>query len=286
MTITWLGFDSLLPESRMCLSPDKGGDAGDSDVGDGGDDGASTGDDSGDSTDDKTFTQEELNEIVKKRLATEGKKQARELRAKEKQAKALEAKFETLEKELTELKSDKEDKKPDTIEGQIAAQERRHKKELEALTNRLDQAEVARRKAEIARRESDRDRQINEALIAAQCHDPAGGYKYFVNDAEWDEDEEVWHLNAPDGTTVDILTGVKTYLPDYFRQSFLSEGGAGTSSGDPSRNRTMKKLNEERKKLEKTETVGRNRPSAENLLEYRRQLGVVKQLEEELGVSK
>lgn len=236
----------------------------------------------GGSGDDKTFTQQQLEQIVQGRIAK--LKEENEL---------LKKNQTTLDARLKELEDKKNDPPPhtppptvvseDDVKGQLKLMEARHKAERDATNAKLE-AEVKKREAADKRRkEVERDSQISSGLQTAGCRSDAleMGKSFFISQVELDEEEDKWHFRLKDGGgRVSIAEGIKAELPDYLKEPSISSGGSGSRSGAKNEGK-QNRLTAAKEKLAKLAESAKSARETD-ILAYQHQKRTVQALEKEL----
>lgn len=240
---------------RMLLVPD-GGDG----SGAGGSDGGAAvldDDDQHAGADDKKFTQSELDKIVQDRISRLTrdlkKKSQQDQQQLQKQVSDLEEKIKSIGTGAGGLSDDGSlDLK--TLQGKLEVQKQKHDRDIEALQTKLADAEKGRLAAEERQRFTERDTEIQQALVAAGCLPSAmvAAQRYFTPQVEWDSEEGdhgLWLFKTSNGNTLTISEGIAAELPPYFKSASQTVGGSGTSS-----TKEAKKRGELQKQIEAEET--------------------------------
>jgi len=240
---------------------------------------------------DRTFSQEEVEQIVQGRVA----KLKGELEKSKDVASDLDkskAAMTALENELKVLKTVTPPPEiiphpsEDDVKGQIKLMQSQYKKEIEALRNQVEQEKSARDQERGKRMNVEREREITTALQAAGCRNDAldMGLRYFEPQIEFDEDEQKNFYRLKSGGTVSITDGIAEELPDYLKASSMQAGGSGsqTSSKGAVRQKELESANTKLAELQKTATLGgRN----DDILAYQKQKRIVTDLETEAAAS-
>lgn len=235
----------------LCLSPDDG-----SGAGAGGSEGGDSGDD--DSVDDDSqsgdpvYTEQQLKDriedAIRKRLA----KTNREIAVKDRELSGLKSKIAELQDQNTDLtealKQAKENPGKRT-DGEIDLITKQHQREVAALQEKLDKETSARKSAEEAHRQGERNRLLDEALQAAGCKDMKAGRRYFSPQVKWDEIESRFMFETESGGMVEIKDGVADELPDYLRPPAMG-GGSGSQGGNPRKAAKRSELQKAEKDLQ------------------------------------
>jgi len=240
---------------RVFFAPDDGGSGGGSgdDGGDDGGDGGGTGGGSSGGGDDKRFSQEDLD----KQLAASMKKWRRQLQKdnaeKDKKIAGLEQSLADLKSELESASDGGDDGADKTVEGRFELLEKKHKREMEELNQKLEAESAARQTAEQKAHTARRDTELTRALEKGGCVDLKAGYRYFLPDVTYDDVEDVFLLEMENGKQVPLNDGVKDLLPDYLKRASSQGGGAGTSGSGSPRTRDQKVAALEQKKKELAE---------------------------------
>lgn len=227
----------------------------------------------------KSFSQEELNSI----LAKEKRRTEAQLKAATEKSTALETKLNDLLQRFEE--KEKNDPHAKTEEGKIEAILRKHQREQEELRKEIEENKKAAAAERQARLEAQRDRLLDEALVAAGCVDLKAGRRYFLPEVTREDPEdgttlEEWALKTPSGKLIDIASGVGEHLPKYMRSPNANVGGAGTTSGGPKAKEKdrIKVLEAELVELQKkAQALGdRNGPAVQQYMQKQRELKALK----------
>lgn len=225
-----LFFDNLdvWTPSWILLAPDSGagsGDAGDDDGSGEGDGGSSRNDD-----DEPKYSEKDLRDRIENAVKSRLNKANRDLRLKDHDIQKLQDENSKLKERLDEaeatIKSYAEN--PDKRnEGEIDNLTKKFERETAALRAELEQEKKARETAEKARRDSLRDRMLDEALVAVGCKDMRAGRRIFLPQIKWDEVDQNFMFEKENGTMVEIRDGVEEEMPDYLKPPAM-RGGSGS----------------------------------------------------------
>jgi hypothetical protein len=221
----------------------------------------------------QTFTQEDVNRLLQK------EKKGWDRKFEEAQAQT--------QKTIAELQARIPVVEPpkDDLKGQMELMENRYKQQITSLQQQVETTSSQLKLETIRRLETERDKELNEALAAVCCIDPIGGQRYFKEQLEYDDSDQKWLFRTKSGGLVTILDGVTESLPPYLRPSQMPQGGSGTPSrGSPKLASKQRQLDVEKKKLadmhEKTSKTG-GRMS--DVLAYKKQKEIVTALERDLS---
>lgn len=188
--------------------------------------------------------QEKLNAILAKEKQAAERKAQRELDK-------LKAQLAEREAELEEART----KVQATTDGETDLRKR-----MEAL-ERTNQtlAENLKREAE-ARKATERDRLIDEALTRAGCIDLKAGRRFYAPDIV-EEDGLGFRLKMDDGTVVPVADGITRSLPDYLKASTMRSGGSGAVSSG-ARSSEPSKIEAAKSELEAAKATLKANPSS------------------------
>jgi chromosome segregation ATPase len=261
----------LYGPQHLNLAPDDGGGGGGNEEGD----------------DEPRYSEKEfqakINEVVQKRLA----KSSRELREKDKAIADAKGEIDSLKTQITELQealaaSQGGDK--DKMKGEIELLQKQYDRQISALQQSLDQEKQARERAELARKQGERDRLLDEALTSARCLDMKAGRRFFGPQIEWDDLDQKWMFKTEKGNLVEIADGVAEEMPDYLKPPVMGSGGSGSQSGSPRVAAKRAELEKLRKDLESAKRKVSQSPNDNTLVLTVTQLKKkIQQLESEIG---
>ena len=148
----------------------------------------------------KTFTQADLDKKVKERLSRQDRKYKKEMEKRDADLAALQAKLDELTKP-----SDPPTPDPGDIEGRIKLLEGKHEREIESLRTQLSAEQDERKKEHARRLETERDRDLMEALQGCGCIDPEIGRRIFLPQIEYDQESEDWFFNPSYALFVQVV---------------------------------------------------------------------------------
>lgn len=236
-------------------------------------------DGSGGNSEPKTFTQEQLEQIVQGRLS----KLQEQLASVKADSSKKDKDLEELKKKVEELSSrppTPPSSQDDSVDGRIKLLEQRYKSEVTSLKESVDQEKQLRVKETERRRAVERDRELSEALQLAGCRPDAleVAARYMLASIVFDDGDEKWVYNIRAGGVVSIRDGVAAELPDYLKDSSIKSGGSGSKSGNKASIKEAK-LKTEREKLETLSKVALASGSEQDIAAYQIQKRVVQQLE-------
>lgn len=190
------------------------------------------------------------------------------------------------EKEMLSLKEkQKEDPPaPDDLRGQMELMERKHKREVEGLTTRQQELEKTLAAEKQRRLETERDRELSEALSVVGCIDGTAGRRYFLPEIEFDEESTKWMYRTAKGNLVSIADGVAEAMPPYLRPAKLDGGGSGSSKGGSTKATRAKQLEEAKRKLaDLYDTTRKSGAKQSDINAYTQQKRLVQRLESEVA---
>jgi hypothetical protein len=201
------------------------------------------------------------------------------------------------EKKITEAAGNKSNGTPDddvknleptdykgrleVLEKRAARSQKEHEDRLKAIQNQL---EDERKK----RRETERDKLLNEALADAGCkpEDQHAARKYFLWQIELEDD--TWMFRTKGGNLVSLREGVSEELPPYWKPSTMQSGGSGTTGGTVGArvNAKKKQLEDAQKVLKQLYDKGKATNTSADIAAYQRQKKEVERLQKELASLK
>lgn len=167
--------------------------------------------------------------------------------------------------------------KPEYLRGEIERLETQHKQQIDDLKTELVSEKTAREEAEYRRLETERDRQLTDALQAAGCIDLEAGRRIFLPQVERDGDAEGWTYKTKVGEFTSITDGIAEELPDYLKPPVMPGGGSGSRTGSPSKKKRQGELDSAEEKLRKAEEAARGGRQSDQLA-YLRQKRIVEGL--------
>jgi len=181
----------------------------------------------------KTFTQDEVNKL----MAKERKSMERKLQEQN----------ESTQKQIVELQQKMsqppEPKPSDTdVKGQLELMEKKHKREQEALEEKLVQTNSALAQEKKKRLETERDKELGDALQTVGCVDMTMGRRFFLPDIEYDEDESRWMYRTASGNLISIIDGVQENMPNYLKPPAMQGGGSGSARGAAGKGSTKQRV--------------------------------------------
>jgi uncharacterized phage infection (PIP) family protein YhgE len=230
----------------------------------------------------------EQQEFINKLLADNKRQTRKELDAERKRAADLEKRLKDFED-----KSVKEDVRAasaddKTAEGKVDALLKRHERQLAEMNQKLAEAEARAQTEAKKLSEAQRDRLLDEALVAAGCVDMKVGRRTFLPDlTKFDEDGvelDTWVLKTENGKLVDINTGISETLPKYLRNPASNAGGSGVTSGGVKAS-DRNKVQQLKTEVTKLEQVAKANPTASNVAAYTMKLKELKALEASLNTK-
>lgn len=236
----------------------------------------------------KTFTKEEVEQMIQGRLAKTKADHAALQAALEREKQTNSTKLAELQAQLEELKTPAPPEvKPDDVEGRLKLEQSKHAKQIEELNKSLQALTKEKELERSKRMKSERDRELILALREAGCRNDAEavGLNHFVNRLSWDEADERWIYTLEKGGTVSVKEGVAEELPDYLKEPTMQRGGSGSSSGGKNAGK-LKGLEEAKAKLKAMEEHAAKSGRDGDILRYQSQKRIVGQLEKELATSK
>jgi uncharacterized protein YoxC len=258
-------MDKMDSQQRLLLSPD-------SDGGGGGVEGDQA---AKDPPDLKTFTQEQVDKFVADRL----RKMKVDLSAKDSRINELQTQLSQLQEQVDKL-TKKPDPLPDDVQGQINLITERHNREVEGMKNQISDLKKTAEMEASRRKESELDRELDAALVAAGCTNLKVGRRTHRPQCQWDEVEGKWVYELEKGGTVSIQEGIEEELPDAVRRSRASGGGSGANGGDRRISRIVRELEAEEKTLEKLKERAEATKKSQDITAYSRQKRKVAGLKE------
>lgn len=217
----------------------------------------------------KGLTQEDLNKILAKERRTF-------------QAKLDEQK-ESHRAEIEKLKPVSNEPAPEDLRGQMELLSKRHEREQQTLQAQLQQYKVDLEIEKRKRLETQRDKELSDALSMSQCIDMKAGHRYFLPDIEYDPEEERWMFRTASGNLVSISDGVAEAIPAYLRPATVNSGGSGSTRGSPQKAARQRNLEAEKKKLQELHETAKKSGRQQDLVDYKKQKAQVAKLESELG---
>lgn len=263
----------------FCMAPDDG-------AGAGGSGGADEDQDA-----EPKYTEKDLQQRIAQSQERWRKGLQRDLKEKDKQVAELTSRLEQTQKQITELQAQKSEAgegagkdRDKELEGRIELLEKKHARQLEELQKQVQAAEQARVAAEQKARLTTRDTLLKQALAEAKCVDVNGGFRILLPEVVYDEDEEDWRIQTPQGNLVTFSEGVKEMLPDYLKPASTQVGGSGSKTGSPARRQKMTELESAKKRLEELKQDAKARPNNVTAIDsWNRQKRIVAKLESELA---
>lgn len=255
--------------------------------GDGGDAG---GGGAGGDADAPKYTQKELEQRIADSHKHWRKGLQKESKEKDTKIAGLETKLSELTAQIEELNQRKATGgtstpvQDDELQGKIELLERKHAKALDELNRKVEDADRRRAAAEEKAKMTRRDTLLNQALAKAKCIDMTAGYRIFLPDVEFDEDEDTWVLRTPQGNTTSLDEGVASLLPEYLKPATADHGGSGSRTGSPTRRQKVSEFESEKKKLQTLRTQTTQDPNNVELMNrFMGQRNKVNRLEKELA---
>lgn len=215
----------------------------------------------------RKFTQEDMNRT----LAAERRKLTAAAKAdKEALAKA--------QKELADAKASLDDGGKPRGETELAVTRlQRRVEELEQSNAAVAQECDLERSL---RRQGERDRLLNEALVAARCVNMLQGQRYFLPQIEFDADAEEWVFKTAKGNYVSIADGVNEEMPTNLRQASTISGGSGTRQGGVVGAAKVKELDAAKAELQRLSQVAMQTGRDTDRAAYAKQKRKVAELEQ------
>lgn len=215
-------------------------------------------------------------------------------RSYERKLKEQEQRMEKLEKQLEEVRKAGAPPPPPiedpTVAGQLELIQKKHEREREEMLHKIGLLEQDRDTERKQRRQVERDRQIDDALLLAGVADSAkvAAARYFLPNIEWDEVDACWMFKTRGGNLVSIAEGVAEEMPDFFKAPRTNRGGAGTTNGTPPRKAAVQKeLETAQAKLKELQDTVKRQPQNNGALQsYNRHKRVVADLERKLTSMK
>lgn len=145
----------------------------------------------------------------------------------------LQEQLKRLEEQVVQRRDDKDttqQAKGTTDELLLRQQYKEMQDKLAQLQEQLNTERAARQAAEQARINTERDRLLHNALIAAEAIDPDFAVVYFRDKLIYNEDDGKWYYRDGD-EQIKVEDGVKKYLPNYMRRpKSPTQGGSGGRS--------------------------------------------------------
>jgi hypothetical protein len=228
---------------------------------------------------DKVFNQEQVDKLIQDRV----KKLDRENKEHAKKSVELQAKLDQLMEKLAQLEK-KPDPPADDVQGHLNLLNEKHKRELDGLTGKIDELSKKLTVSEEKRLETQRDKELDAALIKAGCNDLKGGRRQMLPQLSYDAVDEKWLFNLEKtGGTVSIDEGVEEELPDYLRKPKAERGGSGSTTSDRARKQKSNELEAGEKQLQAMkDKIAATGGKPQDLLTYQQQKRRVEALKKEL----
>lgn len=240
---------------RMFFAPDTGDGTG-SGVGGSGDD----------ANESETFTKEEVESVVKKRV----RKLTRDLQQKDtklsevqKQLDELTAKFEASEDSGDESHDDKR------VMGELELLRKKLETRVAELEKQNQESESKLGDEVKRRRAMEMQREIDKGLDAVQCIDRENGTRIFRDSVKWDEEAEEFVFVTKNGNEVSVIEGIKAECPDYLKPASMRGGSGSTSTRSGARAKQLQSVEEE---IDKVKTQIKRSPHDNSALVKLQQL--------------
>jgi hypothetical protein len=132
-----------------------------------------------------------------------------------------------LKEELSQNKEKQEEKKGGTPDEVFLRQQHKEMQDqLKLLQDQLSTERSAREVAEKARRDTEKDRILNSALVAADAIDPEFAASNFIHKIVFNEEENKFFYQDGD-EQLRVEDGIKKYLPNYMKKAKSGSGGSG-----------------------------------------------------------
>ncbi len=240
----------------------------------------------------KTFTQDQVEKLIKDRLDRANKEQRKKDAESQKKLTELEEKLKAIGSNPG-VGNPPDDADAKTLAGKIEVQKQQHARAIEELQQQVKKANELQLAAENRRRTVERDTEMQSALVKACCLPNAitTGLRHFIPQIIWDEDGDgggKWMFQTSSGNTLSIEDGINAELPAYLRSPAFSSGGSGSSGGKGSAKATAQKaLQAEEEKLQALQKELKTRGPTNDIMArtYRQEL-LVKKMKAELEKAK
>lgn len=168
---------------------------------------------------------------------------------------------------------------PNDLKGQLELLEKKMARAQEAWNSENMALKAQANKERDRRLTTERDKEIGDALTAAECKDMVGGRRYVTAQVEFDEDK--WVFRTKKDNIVSIVEGVMEELPDYLRSAKMSNGGSGSSSGTAKSLAKIKLLEHEKKLLAELKSKAKQSGQPADMVDFTRQKKKIEALEAE-----
>ncbi len=201
--------------------------------------------------DEAKFTQADVDRMIADRV----KAKNRELKEKERAAEKLRKDFEELK---AKLENPPGGGAPDPTKlGEIEILERKYQRQIDELKEKFSQSDKERENEKARRMQTEKDKELGDALTAVQCQDLVMGRRYFNPQIEWDTVEDRWMYRTKSGGLVSILDGVTDELPASLKPPAMAGGGSGSGGAPPKRLAKKAELEAAKVKLTQMEKAAR-----------------------------